>query len=194
MECHKCRHSAAVESGKYWGRFFRHSPCYRCELTHNSHYTMEFKPWMHERAAGVDSEPEPDRGPLWEAMLEMARVILSLRPEYRNCVCWRLQGISAKEGHGGSCGYQGSVSEQLDDSGDRSLPQDRETNGDLPGPGCRGGAGPLSRKRRWRRCPNTKVIEMDCHQLITFFNPPSRYFSGRFWDAKNSFLMQIHAI
>jgi len=65
MECHKCRHSAAVESGKYSGRFFRHSPCYRCELTHNSHYTMEFKPWMHERAAEVESEPEPDRGPLW---------------------------------------------------------------------------------------------------------------------------------
>ena len=97
MECHKCRHSAAVESGKYSGRFFRHSPCYRCELTHNSHYTMEFKPWMHERAAEVESEPEPDRGPLWEAMLEMAKVLLTLRPEYRNCVCWRLQGITTEE-------------------------------------------------------------------------------------------------
>jgi len=30
-------------------------------------------------------------------MLEMAKVLLTLRPEYRNCVCWRLQGITTEE-------------------------------------------------------------------------------------------------
>ena len=100
MECHKCRHSAAVESGKYSGRFYRHSPCYRCRLRQNSHYTLEFKTWMHDQASEVESAPAEDwkaGGAVREVILEMARIILSLRPEYRNCVCWRLQGITTDE-------------------------------------------------------------------------------------------------
>ena len=44
MQCHRCRHNADVQGGRFKGVPFEETPCARCRLRHDSSHVLPFKP------------------------------------------------------------------------------------------------------------------------------------------------------
>lgn len=82
----------------YSGRSYRHSPCFRCRLRMSSAGTLEFKRGMEIGAVEPGADPDDDRNTdQQDRVLEIIRVLMSMRPDQRNCFCWKYQGMKLKE-------------------------------------------------------------------------------------------------
>jgi hypothetical protein len=58
MECHRCKHSGAIKSGKFARMDYQDTPCAACELTENSDYTIEYDPERESRSQNPPSFAE----------------------------------------------------------------------------------------------------------------------------------------
>ena len=58
MECHKCEHRAAVESGKFKGVPFERTPCASCSPDTGPTYPMEFDDRRSVAGETIDDSPD----------------------------------------------------------------------------------------------------------------------------------------
>jgi len=108
MECHRCKHRAAIQKQTLRRVPFEKTPCAKCELKEYSEFTLEYdesrevrrqeSPSFAKATAGMESriEDEDERLPISvmrEAMVEFLR----LPPDIRNVVCWRFAGVSFRD-------------------------------------------------------------------------------------------------
>lgn len=111
-ECHKCKHRADLENGKFSKMEFDATPCAKCQLVENSDYTLEYdsgresrsldSPSFAEATASMESRIEPSQKPgemllPISVMNELVAQLLSLPPEIRDVVCWRFSGMSYRD-------------------------------------------------------------------------------------------------
>ncbi len=96
MQCHKCRHSAAVQAGQFKGVPFADTPCARCRLRHNSKHVMAFRPEVVAGEMGTAQKDEDKQFPAW-VMTECVTGLLGLTPAMRDAVCWLGAGCTLAE-------------------------------------------------------------------------------------------------
>jgi len=113
MECHRCKDRAEIEAGKYARVPYDKTPCAKCELKENSDYTLEYDqnkesriqnpPSFAETTAGMESRmgntgPQTDEELLpISIMSEVVVELLNMKPEIRDVVCWRFNGMSYRD-------------------------------------------------------------------------------------------------
>ena len=98
MECHRCPHSEAVESGRYAGIPFSATPCGKCELTEDSTYTLEYDPERGAKAPAVGgSASTPERHMPESVLRDFIVIMLSLPPRARDALCLRYAGLKYAE-------------------------------------------------------------------------------------------------
>ncbi len=96
MQCHRCRHNADVQGGRFKGVPFEETPCARCRLRHDSSHVLPFKPEVVAGEMGTVRQDEDGKYPAW-VMAECVRGLLGLTPEMRDAVCWRGAGFTLAE-------------------------------------------------------------------------------------------------
>ena len=84
MECHRCKHQAAVQAGEYRNVEFSKTPCSQCTLTEDSRRTKEYD---EERRSAADpvcedvsccqGEEEPAKSRLVERLRRLSRSLIS---------------------------------------------------------------------------------------------------------------------
>ena len=96
MQCHRCRHNADVQGGRFKGVPFEETPCARCRLRHDSSHVLPFKPEVVAGEMGTARQDEDGKYPAW-VMAECVTGLLGLTPEMRDAVCWRGAGCTLAE-------------------------------------------------------------------------------------------------
>ena len=96
MQCHRCRHNAAVQAGQFKGMAFEDTPCAKCRLRHDSSHVLPFKGEIVAGEIGTACQDNEGKYPAW-VMAEFVRGMLELTPEMRDAVCLRGMGLSLAE-------------------------------------------------------------------------------------------------
>ena len=109
MECHKCPHHQDIEARKYAGVAFKCTPCANCRLKESSYFTKEFLPWIKDGQdlkdriiAAVPALKKAEKRARTRMMpyailAAIADLFLSLQPADRDCVYWRMHGLSSDD-------------------------------------------------------------------------------------------------
>ena len=103
MECHKCEHRVAVETGKFRGMVFEETPCARCDGMSSAPYPLQFRDLAttEDRAAidaGVPELAFPEEVP--EPVLPVSVLVsamalfLALPPQLLAVLRLRYQGMT----------------------------------------------------------------------------------------------------
>lgn len=101
-ECHKCKHRADLDEGKFSKMEFEATPCAKCQLVENSDYTLEYDSGRESRSQNSESgiDPSQKTGELLlpiSVMSEVVTELLTMPPEIRDVVCWRYAGMPYRD-------------------------------------------------------------------------------------------------
>ena len=120
-ECHRCRHRADVEAGRYAHVEFAQTPCAKCELKAGDSFAIDFS---DELPRGRTAEPgeesldcgqgrpesvvedvhfaeevggEEERQLPVSVLWDLVVMLLTLPPRTRDVVCWRYAGYKYRD-------------------------------------------------------------------------------------------------